>query len=210
MKNRRSSLALIVACTIACAGEVEADGIADGVLCAATSNSVETWEGAYHVTNVVEFASNGTERIFACIYVCDEKEYCRVDGRTIVDVYAGSDQGIRRIYKSDTNIKGVTPVLQRIGVATNYPFAAYWMLWRHPGNGGLQKYVEYAFTNNCFSPIRHLEFGDVKPNRRWYLVEDEENYSASICPAVSNFHWYTNETIWENTNTIYRSYIGFP
>ena len=210
VRSLNLAVSLAAACMVADWGRASADVIFDEVVSMATSNHVETWEGTYSLTNVVEFASNGTDRIFACLYVCDEKGYSRADGRTIVDVYSGNSRCIKRIHAADTNIKGVTPVLQRIGIATNYPFAAYWMLWRHPGNGGLQKYTEYAFTNGCFSLVRHLEFGDVKPNRRWYLVENEDAYSASICPIVSDFHWYDNETIWENTNTIYRSYIGWP
>lgn len=187
-----------------------ADAIFDEVVSMATSNHVATWEGTYNLTNVVEFASNGTDRVFACLYVCDEKEYSRADGRTIVDVYYGNSQCIKRIHASDTNIKGVTPVLQRIGVSTNYPFAAYWMLWRHTGSGGFLKYTEYALTNDCFSLVRCLQFFGPKTNRCWFVEEAITNTDDHTYTPITDFRWYDNETIWENTNTIYRSYIGYP
>ena len=210
----KSSFSLAVSVVVACMGasmhKANADMIVDEVSSMATSNNVETWEGVYHLTNVVEFASNGTDRIFACLYVCDEKEYSRADGRTIVDVYSGNRQCIKRIHASDTNIKGVTPILQRIGVVTNYPFAAYWMLWRHTGSGGFLKYTEYALTNDCFSLIRCLQFFGGKTNRCWFVEEEASDSDEMTYTPIENFHWYDNATIWENTNTIYRSYIGWP
>lgn len=176
------------------------------------TNHLETWEGRYSVSEIVTAATNsiGASLHFAIYRHVRKNESPGWYDGILAEVYQYQTGAVVKLTHADTNIKGVTPVLQRIGVSTNYPFAAYWMLWRHPGNGGLQKYTEYAFTNNCFSLVRHLEFGDVKPNRHWYLVENEDAYGGSISPVVNNFRWYDNETIWENTNTIYRSYIGYP
>ena len=204
------AVSLVAVCMVADGYRANADVIFDEVVLMATSNHVETWEGAYHLTNVVEFASNGTDRIFACLYVCDEKGYSRADGRTIVDVYSGNSQCIKRIHASDTNIKGVTPVLQRIGVTTNYPFSAYWMLWRHAGSGGFLKYTEYALTNDCFSLVRCLHFFGPKTNKCWFVEEETADSDEKTYTPIENFHWYDNATIWENTNTIYRSYMGYP
>ncbi len=145
--------------------DLDCSAVADNV----ATNCLETWEGFYSFSETVTATTNssGTSLHFVVYrHEMMSESPGWYDG-ILFEVYQCQTGVVMKLISADTNIKGVTPVLQRIGVATNYPFAAYWMLWRHPGNGGLQKYVEYAFTNNCFSPIRHLEFGDVKPNRRW-------------------------------------------
>ena len=183
----------------------------DAVYDMMVTNHLETWEGAYYASEIVPLSTNGLMGSLYCGIYSNENYNAETGwrGGSLVEVYQCSGTNVNRLLSAETNIKGVTPVLQRIGISTNNPFAAYWMLWRHPGNGGLQKYTEYAFTNNCLSLVRHLEYGDMKPNH-WYEVENEDVFSAAICPPISNFQWYANETIWENTNTIYRSHIGWP
>lgn len=177
-----------------------------------STNSVRTWEGTYSIMDFVDATTNSVEpTLHFAIYGHERMNenpmwYCG----NLFEAYQCQTGVVTKLFSAETNIKGVTPVLQRIGVVTNYTFAAYWMLWRHPGNGGLQKYTEFAHTNNCFSLVRHLEFGDVRPNMHWYLVENEDEYNAETCQVVNGFQWYSNETIWENTNTTYRSFVGWP
>ncbi len=72
------------------------------------------------------------------------------------------------------------------------------------------KYVEYAHTNRCFTLVRCLQFAGEKENRRWTKEEYDDELEDFVYIPVTNFCWYANETIWENTNSVYRSCVGWP
>ena len=171
----------------------------------AASNRLETWEGRYALSDVFKISSSNFCQgltLYSCLYQHENwvKNPSRKSG-TLFEMYGSISGKICKVLSANENIKGVTPVLLKIGVEAINDTDVLCLHWRHQGNGGLQRFDQYVFTNNVFSLLSQFEYCDQGNGMQWYELRD--GALDSRFRSSQGFDFKAETIVWENTNTIY-------
>ena len=153
------------------------------------TNVLHTWEGEFSFCEVSPLLTND-------LYVCTFTNV-NCEG-TLIEVYSCRSNGLVRVFRSDGNIKGVSPVVLQMGVISNYPSSVIWGLWRHPGNGGNRQYVIYEYTNLSMRASSTFEYSETDDRHSWtHVGVDGETVS------LTNLDFSANLPLWTNRRTRY-------
>ena len=171
----------------------------------ATSNRLETWEGRYALSDMFTISSSNFCQgftFYSCLY--QHKNWVKNSSRksgTLFEMYGSISGKVCKVLSANENVKGVTPVLLKIGIDIINYTDILCLHWRYQGNGGLQRFDQYVFTNNVFSLLRQFEYCDQGNGMQWYELQDG---TLDLKFRSSQGIDFKSETIvWENTNTIY-------
>lgn len=153
------------------------------------TNVLYTWEGEFRVCEVGPLLTND---LYVCTFTNGNCE------GTLVEIYAYHSNGLVRVFQSDRNVKGVTPVVLKMGVDTNSPSSLIWGLWRHPGNGGSMQYNVYEYTDLTMRTLVAFEYMETTGGHSWFLVDGDGELGVS-----TNLDFTTNRPLWTNRRTRY-------
>lgn len=156
------------------------------------TNVLYTWEGAF---GVCEVASLSTNDLYVCTYTNSNYE------GTLVEIYScRRTNEVTRVFQSDRNVKGVTPVILQIGSVTNSPNQLMWGLWRHPGNGGNMHYEVYEYSNLNTRVMSTFEYAETDDGHSWFEVGTDEEMNV-----VTNLDFTADVPLWTNLKTRYKT-----
>ena len=110
---------------------------------ALVSKSYSTWEGSYAFTDEMILRIEGLPDLHVFIYRHPDRE-----GALIHFAAIASDDSLYLLREADTNIKGVTPILEGIDVLPDANRAEIIVRWRHPGQGGLRSVEKLRYSPN--------------------------------------------------------------
>ena len=173
----------------------------------ASSNRLETWEGRYVLSDTFSVASNNScfgMTLYGCLY--QHEKWSRKSNRksgTLFEMYGSCSGMVQKVLSANENIKGVTPVLLKIGVSTTEESNALCLHWHHQGNGGMQRFDQYVLSNNIFRLFRQFEYCDQGDGMQWHEVND--GLLNARCLPTSESVIKTEKVVWHNTNTMYKA-----
>lgn len=154
------------------------------------TNVLCTWEGEFALSEVSPLLTND-------LYVCTFTN-ASCEG-TLIEMYSCRSNELTRVFRSDTTIKGVTPVILQIGTITNLSGSVFWGMWRHPGNGGNKQYDTYEYTNMNMRILSTSACIETDGGLAWFQV-DEDMEPIALTNLVFSF----NLPLWTNQKTRYK------
>lgn len=154
------------------------------------TNVLHTWEGEFRVCEVSSLLTND---LFICTYTNANCE------GTLVEIYSCNSNKLDRVFQSNRNLKGVTPIILQVGLITNSVGCTMWGLWRHPGNGGNMQYTVYEYSNFDMRMLSAYEYSEINGAHSWFCVGEDDELGP-----VTNLNFSANMPLWTNLKTRYR------
>ncbi len=127
-----------------------------------SSRTHSTWEGLYTFSEEKVVSIEGMPDLHVLVYRRSDKEGAMIDFAE-----AASDDKLRMLRETDTNVKGVTPSLEGIDVFPDTNDAEIIVRWRHPGQGGLRSIDKYRYSQGGMELVAGSDYVSEGRRMKW-------------------------------------------
>lgn len=149
---------------------------------ALSSRTHRTWEGVYKFSGESTLKISGLKDLHVLKYRGSGSE------GDLVDFAEGDGSNdLHLLREANTNVKGVTPILEGIDVLPDDGGAEIIVRWKHPGQGGLRRVEKYRYTSAGLVLISRSELMEIDGEKQWISEKALDRKEAEMkkrYPAV--------------------------
>lgn len=127
-----------------------------------SSRTHRTWEGVYKFSGESTLKISGLKDLHVLRYRRSGSE-----GDLIDFAEGDGNDDLHLLREANTNVKGVTPILEGIDVLPDDGGAEIIVRWRHPGQGGFRMVEKYRYTSAGLVLIGRSELMEIDGEKQW-------------------------------------------
>lgn len=173
----------ILVCGLLLSGITLGEGVSNVIERATLSSRTHrTWEGVYKFSGESTLKMWGLKDLHVLKYRTSGSE-----GDLVEFTNENAKDTLQLLREVNTNVKGVTPVLEGIDALPNDDGAKIIVRWRHPGQGALRMVEEYHYTANGLMLVSRSHLMEIDGERQWIsdtALERREMELKKLYPAV--------------------------